>query len=77
MAEEYTHQEYPKVLYHKSEPAQIVESKAEQDALGKGWTETPAEAQAVLESGGVPRGGVIRTPPDEEDNPPTRAQGRK
>lgn len=34
--------EYPKWLYHKTEPAKIVQNKEEHESLGKGWEETPA-----------------------------------
>ena len=34
-------QEFPKWLYHKTEQALIVQNQKEQDALGKGWKETP------------------------------------
>lgn len=33
--------EYPKCVYHKELPAQIVQSKEEHAALGKGWEEAP------------------------------------
>lgn len=34
--------EYPKWIYHKTEPAKIVQSKEEHEAQGTGWKETPA-----------------------------------
>lgn len=39
----YEFKEYPKYIFHKSEEAKIVNSKEEQDELGKGWQETPFE----------------------------------
>jgi hypothetical protein len=38
--------EYPKFLYHAAEPARIVGSDSEHDALGAGWVESPAELEA-------------------------------
>lgn len=33
---------YPKWLYHKTEPAKIVQNEAEETKLGIGWADTPA-----------------------------------
>jgi hypothetical protein len=35
-------QEFPKWMYHRTEPARIVDDPIEQDALGPDWAETPA-----------------------------------
>lgn len=34
--------EFPKWVYHATEPAQIVADRDAQDALGEEWAETPA-----------------------------------
>ncbi len=34
--------EYPKWLYHRTEPARIVQDPAEHEALGPEWAESPA-----------------------------------
>lgn len=42
-------QEYPKWKYHRAEQAQIVESPAEEEALGPGWADSPAEFEQAPE----------------------------
>lgn len=36
-------QEYPKWLYHATEPARIVASREEHEAMGPEWKQTPTE----------------------------------
>ena len=38
--------EFPKFKYHKTEDAQVVEGKDEEEALGKEWFDSPPEAKA-------------------------------
>jgi hypothetical protein len=33
--------EYPKYLYHKTEGAMLLKCKEDEDALGKGWVDSP------------------------------------
>lgn len=40
----YTHQEFPKWKYHRSEPARIVEDAVQESALGQGWADAPQES---------------------------------
>lgn len=35
-------QEFPKWMYHRTEPAVIIDDPAEQEALGPDWAEHPA-----------------------------------
>lgn len=37
------HVHYPKYLYHATEPARVVHSEDEHDAIGEGWHESPAD----------------------------------
>lgn len=47
---------YPKWLYHRSEPARIVEDQVEHLALGDGWVESPADVDAsALEQDEAPK----------------------
>lgn len=40
-------QEFPKVKYHREEPARLVHSAAEEAGLGPGWLDVPAEYAPV------------------------------
>jgi hypothetical protein len=42
----YVHQEYPKALYHATEPARLVQNAEEHAALGPAWSEAPGGAVA-------------------------------
>jgi hypothetical protein len=54
-AEWASSQEYPKWVYHETQPAQIVESPAQLEALGAGWTTVPgASAPETPEPPEVP-----------------------
>ena len=39
----YTHQDYPRVMYHASENPVTVKDKAAQDALGDEWQTAPVQ----------------------------------
>jgi hypothetical protein len=45
---------YPKWKYHATKDPVVVQSKEEEKALGKGWTESPAdfEPEADADQGG-------------------------
>lgn len=43
---------YPKWIYHAEEEAKVVHSKAEHEAAGKGWFETPVVAEVSAEAEG-------------------------
>lgn len=45
----YAHQEYPKWVHHVSGASQIIESDEAYQALGDGWFDTKAQAQAALD----------------------------
>lgn len=55
---------YPSWRYHRTEPARIVNDPAEEEALGAGWTDTPAAFDQ----------GIATTPETEPETPkkPTR-----
>lgn len=38
---------YPKWVYHRSEPARVVENAIEHLALGDGWVESPADVDTA------------------------------
>lgn len=40
---------FPKWKYHETEPAVIVNTPEEEEALGEGWAETPAAFEAKSE----------------------------
>lgn len=49
----YTHQDYPRQMYHKTKPTCVVNSLDEQNALGAGWGsagEIEAQKQADAEA---------------------------
>lgn len=55
---------YPKWLYHRTEPARIVNNPAEHAALPAGWAETPAAFERADSSGSVAAPAVLaETPP--------------
>ena len=45
---------WPRWLYHRSKPALIVQSQAEQDALGPGWARMPFTSDDPAPSPDVP-----------------------
>jgi hypothetical protein len=45
----YKPQQYPKYLYHATEPARIVNNYEEHEALGEGWSEEPHQLPLVAE----------------------------
>ena len=49
--------EYPRTLYGKEGKTATVQSKAEEDDLGKGWSRTPADEHRAM----VPSGAVATT----------------
>jgi hypothetical protein len=49
---------FPKFLYHATESPCLVDSVAEMTALGPGWYETPDTDQWVLDTSGIPLGGM-------------------
>jgi hypothetical protein len=53
-------QEYPKWVYHETQPAQIVDSPGQLEALGAGWTTVP----------GAPAAETPEAPPATEPEAP-------
>ncbi len=50
MSKDKVDHEYPKWKYHATEAPKLVADKAEEDALGKGWHESPGEAEKPAKS---------------------------
>lgn len=46
---DYEFQEYPKHLYHATLGLRVVQTRAEQEALGDGWAEHPDLTAALAE----------------------------
>ena len=44
----YTHQNFPKWKYHRTEPACTVDDAEQEAALGDGWVDTPTAFEAEL-----------------------------
>lgn len=53
---------YPKWVYHRSEPARVVEDAVEQLALGEGWVESPADVDAPAPEPEAPKGKGKKAP---------------
>ena len=60
--EEEAMNEFPKVKYHRDHPSVVVKDAEEEKALGPGWAESPAGAQAPKPA--VP---AVAPPPLEEE----------
>src|SRR5262245_32623975 len=43
MAEEYFHQDYPKMMYNPNGQVSVVQDAEEEKALGSGWHASPSE----------------------------------
>lgn len=89
MAEEYYHQDYPKMVFNPNGQIAIVQSKEEQTALGADWHDSPADygvetcpAAPVAVEGGyygtgytAPRTGQTHGLPPQSQTIPTPQTG--
>lgn len=86
MAEEKV---FPSWRYHKSEPAVVVNSEEEEQALGKGWADSPAAFEekksakadtpvgATSDSPAPEAGPMVEAPQAEEAKPAKSSKSKK